>query len=656
MRFRSLTSHVTLPSLLARAAKKVQVMLFSAAAMTACWGLSVQPAMAQSFAPPDNYAVDALPRSLAAGDFNLDGRLDLAVVNSGSTAHSVSVLINTGDRTFERRDYPASQTPVSLAVGDLNLDGKPDLAVANQSGGVSVFLNTGNGAFASRVNYPTFAGPETVTIGDLNLDGKPDLAVANYQSDAVTVHFNNGNGTFAAPIGLATAREPMSVAVGDLNGDGKPDLAVANFISASVSVFLNNGNGTFAAKVDYRTDIGPRRVAIGDFNGDSRPDLVTANTDHITVSVFLNRGNGTFPDRGVDYLAGTNPISIAIADFNDDCRLDLVTASFTVGTNVSVLRNNGNGVFNTKVDFTAGPSPRAVTVGDFNNDGKLDLAVANYNHATVSVLLRLACDPLLTCDNSPPVIAAHPDVTAEATSASGAVVSYTSPTTSDAVDGVGVASCSPASGSTFSLGNTTVTCTATDTQGNSATPTSFRVSVADTTPPVTALTSVVDGSGTATADGGSTLSGSITFTFGGADAVGVAGFQCSLDGALYAPCAGPAAYSALAVGIHTFQVRAFDTAGNVSLPAIFTWTVLTPAQAIQNLVTAIGNMGLPANVENSLIAPLNNINPGNQSAACGKLDAFINQINAKSQNGQLTSAQASQLLQAASAIKAMLGC
>jgi hypothetical protein len=82
----------------------------------------------------------------------------------------------------------------------------------------------------------------------------------------------------------------------------------------------------------------------------------------------------------------------------------------------------------------------------------------------------------------------------------------------------------------------------------------------------------------------------------------------------------------------------------------------TPAQAIQNLITAIGNMGLPAGVANSLSAPLNNINPNNTSAACGKLNAFLNQVNAKQSNGQLTVAQANQLRQLANAIKAQLGC
>jgi len=179
--------------------------------------------------------------------------------------------------------------------------------------------------------------------------------------------------------------------------------------------------------------------------------------------------------------------------------------------------------------------------------------------------------------------------------------------------------------------------------------------IPDTTPPETTITSVVDGNGAFVARGGSTLSSSITFTFGGTDAVGVAGFQCSLDGAVYAPCASPVGYSALAIGNHTFHVRTLDTAGNVDpTPASFAWTAVTPDQAIQNLITAIGNMGLSAGVANSLSARLNNINPNNKAAACGKLNAFINQVNAKVP--PLTGAQATQLLQAANAIKASLGC
>jgi hypothetical protein len=103
-------------------------------------------------------------------------------------------------------------------------------------------------------------------------------------------------------------------------------------------------------------------------------------------------------------------------------------------------------------------------------------------------------------------------------------------------------------------------------------------------------------------------------------------------------------------------VTASDAAGNVSIPASFTWAVVTPAQATQNLITTVTNMGLPAGVANSLIAPLKNIDTNHLAPACGKLNAFVSQVNFDVQNGQLTMAAASQLLQAANAILASLGC
>ena len=86
-------------------------------------------------------------------------------------------------------------------------------------------------------------------------------------------------------------------------------------------------------------------------------------------------------------------------------------------------------------------------------------------------------------DTTPPVIAAHANVTAEATGPDGANVGYVSPATSDLVDGSGTATCAPAAGSLFQLGSTTVTCTAEDAAHNSATPTTFTINVVDTTPP-----------------------------------------------------------------------------------------------------------------------------------------------------------------------------
>ena len=103
-------------------------------------------------------------------------------------------------------------------------------------------------------------------------------------------------------------------------------------------------------------------------------------------------------------------------------------------------------------------------------------------------------------------------------------------------------------------------------------------------PPQTRITSAADANGNAVQSGGSTVSTSITFQVTATPGTPIAGFQCSLDGSSFSSCASmsPAtiSYNNLAVGQHTFKVRAVDTQGNVdTTPASFTWTILTPTQA-----------------------------------------------------------------------------
>jgi len=157
-------------------------------------------------------------------------------------------------------------------------------------------------------------------------------------------------------------------------------------------------------------------------------------------------------------------------------------------------------------------------------------------------------------DTTPPVIAAHGDVTAEATGPNGASVAYIAPSTTDDVDAGGTASCAPAPGSTFAIGTTIVTCNATDAAGNVATPTTFKVMVKDTTPPV--ITSQGDVTAEATGPNGASVAyGAPTTT----DAV---------DGNRTASCA-PASGSTFALGKTTVTCQAMDAAGNAAAPMTF---------------------------------------------------------------------------------------
>src|SRR3989442_975233 len=125
-----------------------------------------------------------------------------------------------------RGDFAVGPNPRPVAVGDFNGDGRPDLAVANNySNDVSVLLGNGDGTFQPAQSYVVGNYPGSVAVGDFNGDGRPDLAVTNAISNTVSVLLGNGDGTFQPAQSFAAGLNPYSVAVGDFNGDGRPDLA-----------------------------------------------------------------------------------------------------------------------------------------------------------------------------------------------------------------------------------------------------------------------------------------------------------------------------------------------------------------------------------------------------------------------------------------------
>ena len=338
------------------------------------------------FLEEPQYPTGQGPTFVAIGDFNGDGKPDLAVANK--TDNTLSVLLGNGDGTFQTHvDYPAGA--LSIAVGDFNGDGHVDLAVAN--GTVSILLGNDDGTFQPPVVDHDISWAMFVAASDLNNDGKLDLAVATLGDAGVYVLLGNGDGTFQPPTDYSGGNIPAGLAITDLNGDGKPDLVstVINDGTGWVNVFLGNGDGTFSGNC-CGTDTGLTAVtalAVGDFNGDGKPDVAVTDSELDLVKVLLGNGDGTFQvPAGYGYPTALSPTSLAVWDLNGDGKLDLAVASG--GDNsVSVLLGNGDGTFQTPVGYAIGSEPESVAVADFNGDGKPDLAAANYLNNSMSVLL-----------------------------------------------------------------------------------------------------------------------------------------------------------------------------------------------------------------------------------------------------------------------------
>jgi len=376
--------------------------LFAASTMAEDFSFETQPKI--PFGPAG--------RGIVAGDFNQDGRIDLAV----GTHDSIGIFLGDGSGGFasvEAIGIPSDVgRPRGLAVADFNRDGHPDLAVttvniAFEPNIVSVLLGDGLGDFAVPVDHAVGIEPLSLIAADLNHDGQTDLAASNRFSDSVSILFGKGNGDFETAIEYPTGRQPMSVQSADLDKDGLLDLVTADVDQNSVSVLLGTGGGAFAESVQFPAGSLPFDLAVGDLDGDANLDLGVPNVGSSQVRALLGSGDGTFAAPAA-FEVGQFPLTLEIADLDLDGISDFIVSRRVNGAGgentVSFLPGIGDGTFGPPVaifeNFLRVIAPPIFLTTDMNGDAKPDVAV--YGRDGVGITLDEFLIVLLNTTPAPP--------------------------------------------------------------------------------------------------------------------------------------------------------------------------------------------------------------------------------------------------------------
>jgi len=280
------------------------------------------------------------PISILAADWNQDGYLDLSVANHESD--DVSIMLNDGTGTFlegARVRMSPDSYPFMMAAGDFDLDGDLDIGLANylSTGSVSILSNRGAGQFSLTASVTIEGNPYSVAAADLDGDGDLDLAAAGHDANSASILLNT-EGDFSLAATVPVGDEPWSVIAGDFDGDHDLDLAVANEGSNDLSLLLNDGAAEFTVAQTVKVGDEPYSVAAGDFDGDGDLDLAVANEDSHTLSVLTNDGQGEFSESLV-IAVGEEPWFVITDDLDRDGDLDLAVANAD-SNSISILINS----------------------------------------------------------------------------------------------------------------------------------------------------------------------------------------------------------------------------------------------------------------------------------------------------------------------------
>jgi|GEM_PF-2114998 len=329
----------------------------------------------------------------AAGDFNHDGRKDVALSASG---YLLVFLQDNNGNLLQPRVYGAISD--YLTAGDMNHDGLDDIVAADfYSNTISVYLQRGDGIIAYPVTYPTSTNPNAIVVDDVNSDGLKDVVVSHGNGGVIGVFTQNSGGTLNPMVSYPAVIAGFDdIAIGDVNNDGRNDIVKMNGQGrgSNLMVYLQNTSNTIDPYVPYSLSgctsfCTGRGIGIGDVTGDGRQDVVMSyggNSIYAKLAVFPQDGNGTL-QTAISYSAYDIPAPVEIADLNSDKLLDVALLHSGWGRAGTFLQQPDGSLGNESLyvlpNTNSSFNPEDLSIGDVNNDGLPDLLISDYTGLVV---------------------------------------------------------------------------------------------------------------------------------------------------------------------------------------------------------------------------------------------------------------------------------